>query len=325
MKTTFLILLILTTYTSAHSVQWIEPVRDAAVAYWNQIKGSSYVLDENCLASYVEDDFKVLINYLKQRDFTNAYNQLKKIVRDQYTHCPIEDTKQVIRDIKEAFRTGAMAENAYNNASEIRAIIEGIIANPPKTIADLAIIEGKLTNILVYDRTTPPTEAELPELDRMRNLRGKKHHSIYRIPNFKALSPVDFIRGEIIGASDVDEASNQCLIKSKDTVDKLEVDISKIATDLQKFDFKAIFNDLLEIVNDISMDDTEQVCHFYALYNKLQNPLEIMKAGYAIIQHAQQFESLAQAAVTAFQAQDAKTAGVNVGAMLKLAFDFRTQ
>jgi len=137
------------------------------------------------------------------------------------------------------------------------------------------------------------------------------------------LSGVNFIKGIITGASD--NVDNNCLQNLDQVLPTIELDFAKLAKDLEKFDYEAIFTDLGIIFGDLQIKKSETNCHFINLYSKFQDISEILKAGYNIVQNYEKFKEICQAAIDAIEVSDGIGAGRDVGRILRLAFDYHTQ
>ena len=312
MKTTTLIVLFLcVAFSSCHVV--VEQLRGFTSAFFKEVEGPTFVIADDCLNHFVDVEVDEIVQELETADLKKAWNTFVTVLKNQLQECPTANAEKLLTDVVDVVKTGKIHENLVHYFGDLISLVRQTGVYPLVSGGDFGVFFGKITNMLVYDRTTPPET-----VTQKRNLR---QHFI----SLKALSPVDFLKGVVFGASDVDEASNQCVPRTEALWNNVTLDVTKLLQDLQNLDFSSVLANVKNMVKDVTTSGDEDVCHFVSLYFKLQNPLVLLKAVEFIAQNFDQVKSLAQAAVDAVKAGDAKTAGLNVGKILRLALEYHTQ
>ena len=86
MKIFFVLLLLTISSTYSH----IARAREDVVAYFHEVLGDSFVVNPDCLADHVEDDFKAIVAALKRGDWQTAWQSLKTLLEQQKTSCQLQ-------------------------------------------------------------------------------------------------------------------------------------------------------------------------------------------------------------------------------------------
>ncbi len=309
----------------------LSEYRNATIGFLSEVEGKAFVMNQDCLGGHVRVEIHEIADAIKQRNISGVIMLVRDLITEQKEKCPVADLKKIHEDMVKAIMSGEIIENIKQNLPDLINLIKETRANPPKNSFEVGKLEGKIVNIVVYNKVN--------SISFLRYLRGRhgkgrgrgkgrRHYVRHHRRPFRKFSetPVkNFTEGVILGASDVPAEKNQCIVKSEANAQKVKSDITKIITDLKNMDFYSLITDVNSLVMDIGANDSESVCHFIELAGKFADTAEVVRAALIIAKNFEQFKELVKASLVAIKNGDLKTAGNGVGQILKLAFNYHTQ
>ena len=123
--------------------------RDFLMSYFQTIRGNEYTLDKDCLCGKFNDMIMELLADIEQRNFIMVAETLHSIITLEMKMCPVEDFKEILKDLKISMKNGSSFTNTLKNFYFINEKFNEY-RNSDESLVALGNFIGKLTKVILY-------------------------------------------------------------------------------------------------------------------------------------------------------------------------------
>ena len=148
MKYIYILFLILVAFSTNSPTS--KEGRDLIKGLMTTIKGSQWKLDDKCLGSEFDSNFKQLYDAIKSDNTITVMLLAKKIAEDVKSHCPYDDMNKILIDTIVLYENGGLNKNIINHVNDIIRLVKEEI-NSELTPFNIGKFAGKFINIVVYN------------------------------------------------------------------------------------------------------------------------------------------------------------------------------
>lgn len=303
--------------------QYTQESKDFITGLLTIIQGKEYHLDEQCLGSDFEKDMDTLIDSIKKENTLLVAAIAGKVMSQLEEKCPKNDLTKVYNDTKTLCDNKEIMNRIIKHSQELVHILNEELTSSNMSYRSLGESVGKLVNILIYEKKENSSTYNLNFL----GLEQTADQTQDQGQKFFSQESVElFVTGFFEGVSSVPVEKNQCIhdiSSAKTEIVKAFAELIK-AFETRSQIIEALMNFYQLTLNLKGMDAN---CKFSTLSEDmmaLTTKVGMTKLVFRVTTHMLAFIEDLRSAVLNVESKDFQKAGINFGAVTKIALNYST-